>query len=156
MLSARRYFPAMPVIVRRFMLCVLTLTAACQAKEHAASTDSGGAAAVPTGQRHDTSTTRRKILFIGTSLTAGCGLDPDSAYSYMIQRKIDSAGLPFEAVNAGVSGETTADLLQRLDWVLKGDFDVIVIESGANDGLRGVEASAVKANLGEILRRVRA
>src|SRR3954462_5006769 len=147
MLSARRYFPAMPVIVRRFMLCVLTLTAACQAKEHAASTDSGGAAAVPTGQRHDTSTTRRKILFIGTSLTAGYGLDPDSAYSYLIQRKIDSAGLAFETVNAGGSGETTAGLIERLDWLLRGNFDVIVIESGANDGLRGVKPAAVADNL---------
>src|SRR3954471_1316725 len=141
--------------VNAVAVSLLVVIAACQSKDGAlASGDSASKASRPAS--HDTTTTRRKILFAGTSLTAGLGLDPDSAYSYMIQRKIDSAGLPFETVNAGVSGETTAGLLQRLDWLLKGDFDVIVIESGANDGLRGVEASAVKANLGEILRRVRA
>jgi acyl-CoA thioesterase-1 len=134
---------------------LLMAMAACQSTERApASANSASKASRPAS--HDTTTTRRKILFAGTSLTAGLGLDPDSAYSYMIQRKIDSAGLPFETVNAGVSGETTAGLLQRLDWLLKGDFDVIVIESGANDGLRGVEASAIKSNLDEIVRRVHA
>jgi acyl-CoA thioesterase-1 len=100
--------------------------------------------------------TRRKILFAGTSLTAGLGLDRDSAYTYLIQQKIDSAGLPFEAVNAGVSGETTAGLLERLDWLLRGDFDVLVIESGANDGLRAIDAAAIKRNLTEVVRRVKA
>lgn len=98
---------------------------------------------------------RRIILFAGTSLTAGLGLDPDSAYPRLIQRKLDSAGLDFEAVNAGVSGETTAGLLQRLDWLLRGSFDVIVIESGANDGLRGVPVSAIESNLRAIVERVR-
>jgi acyl-CoA thioesterase-1 len=104
----------------------------------------------------DTTTPRRKILFAGTSLTAGLGLDRDSAYSYLIQAKIDSAGLPFETINAGVSGETTAGLLERLDWLLRGDFDVIVIETGANDGLRAIEAAAIRQNLTDIVRRVKA
>ena len=95
-------------------------------------------------------------MFVGTSLTAGYGLGEDSAFSVLIQQKIDSAGLPFETVNAGVSGETTAGLLQRLDWLLKAKFDVMVIESGANDGLRGVEASAIRANLMQTVRRVQA
>jgi acyl-CoA thioesterase-1 len=105
--------------------------------------------------RADTSA-RRKIVFAGTSLTAGLGLDPDSAYPSLIQAKLDSAGLDFEAVNAGVSGETTAGLLQRLDWLLRGQFDVFVIESGANDGLRGVGVEAIEANLRQIIARVRA
>jgi acyl-CoA thioesterase I len=99
--------------------------------------------------------TRHKIIFAGTSLTAGLGLDPDSAYPSLIQQKLDSAGLDIEAVNAGVSGETTAGLLQRLDWLLRGRFDVFVIESGANDGLRGVAVEAIEANLRQIIRRVR-
>lgn len=98
---------------------------------------------------------RGRILFIGTSLTAGLGLEPDSAYPALIQQKLDSAGLPFEAVNAGVSGETTAGLLERLDWLLRGDFDVVVIESGANDGLRGVSARSVKHNLETAIERIR-
>lgn len=110
---------------------------------------------VPQVSTTDT-TARRKIIFAGTSLTAGLGLDPDSAYTSLIQAKLDSAGLDIEAVNAGVSGETTAGLLQRLDWLLRGHFDVFVIESGANDGLRGVAAEAIEANLRQIIRRVRA
>lgn len=92
---------------------------------------------------------------MGTSLTAGYGLDPDSAFSSLIQRKIDSSGLGYETVNAGVSGETTAGLVQRLDWILRGRFDVLVIESGANDGLRGIPVSAIDANLREVVRRAR-
>lgn len=95
------------------------------------------------------------VLFVGTSLTAGLGLNPDSAYSALIQRKIDSAGLPFVVQNAGVSGETTAGLLRRLDWLLRGSFDVVVIESGANDGLRGTPVETVKENLRTILSRIR-
>src|SRR3954468_9767921 len=116
--------------MRKALLFVLLAACAGAPKK---SVDSAVAAAPPS----DTAS-RRKIIFAGTSLTAGLGLDPDSAYPNLIQQKIDSAGLPFESVNGGVSGETTAGLLQRLDWLLRGDFDVIVIETGANDGLRGV------------------
>jgi acyl-CoA thioesterase-1 len=98
---------------------------------------------------------RRTIVFAGTSLTAGLGLDPDSAYPRLLQGRLDSAGFDFESVNAGVSGETTAGLLQRLDWLLRGTFDVFVIESGANDGLRGVAVEAIEQNLRQIIRRVR-
>jgi acyl-CoA thioesterase-1 len=96
------------------------------------------------------------LLFIGTSLTAGLGLNPDSAYPQLIQEKIESAHLPFDVVNAGVSGETTAGLLRRLDWLLKGNFDVVVVETGANDGLRGTPVATVKENLRTILSRIRA
>src|SRR5437879_1888351 len=90
----------------------------------------------------DTSTSetpagRGTILFLGTSLTAGLGLDPDSAYPQQLQRKIDAAHLPYQTVNAGVSGETSAGLLRRLDWILQRPAQVIVVETGANDGLRG-------------------
>src|ERR1041384_952562 len=134
----------------RLVLILSAVVAAC-ASEKPVTRDS----VVHSSVRPDTATARRKILFAGTSLTAGLGLDRDSAYSYLIQRKIDSAGLPFETVNAGVSGETTAGLLQRLDWLLRGRFDFFVIESGANDGLRGVPAEAIEANLRTIIRRVR-
>jgi acyl-CoA thioesterase-1 len=72
----------------------------------------------------------------------------------LIQRKIDSAGLPFEVTNAGVSGETSAGLVDRLDWLLRGKFDLIVVETGANDMLRGVPVSALRANLDTILSRI--
>jgi acyl-CoA thioesterase-1 len=100
-------------------------------------------------------TARRTILFLGTSLTAGLGLDPDSAYPQRIQRKIDAAGLPYQVVNAGVSGETSAGLLRRLDWVLKQPAEVIVVETGANDGLRGLPITATSATIASVLDRIR-
>src|SRR5690348_5393075 len=75
----------------------------------------------------------RTVLFVGTSLTAGLGLNPDSAYPQLVQQKIDSAKLPFEVVNAGVSGETTAGLLRRLDWLMRGNFDVIRSEEHTSE-----------------------
>ena len=96
------------------------------------------------------------MLFVGTSLTAGLGLQPDSAYPMLIQRKIDSAGLPFEVTNAGVSGETSSGLLDRLDWILKGDFSVLVLETGANDGLRGIPVPTLRANLDTAVARIKA
>jgi acyl-CoA thioesterase I len=98
---------------------------------------------------------QRTLLFLGTSLTAGLGLDPDSAYPQHIQRKIDANRLPYQVVNAGVSGETSAGLLRRLDWVLRQPAAVIVVETGANDGLRGLPVSATRATIGQVLSRIR-
>jgi acyl-CoA thioesterase I len=132
-------------------------TGAASAKaSRAPSSDSVRAAtgAVPSAS-HSRAGQAHTVIFVGTSLTAGLGLDPDSAYPQLIQQKIDAAHLPFEVVNAGVSGETTAGLLRRLDWLLRGNFDVIVVESGANDGLRGTPVATVKENLRTILSRIR-
>jgi acyl-CoA thioesterase-1 len=97
---------------------------------------------------------RERVVFLGTSLTAGYGLDdPSQAYPALIQRKIDSAGLPFEVVNAGVSGETSAGALRRIDWVLTQRPAVLVIETGANDGLRGQDVDSVAANIQAIVDR---
>lgn len=96
------------------------------------------------------------MLFVGTSLTAGLGLEPDSAFPMLIQRKIDSAGLRFDVVNAGVSGETSSGLLDRLDWLLRAKFDVMVLETGANDGLRGIPVVALRTNLESALDRIKA
>jgi lysophospholipase L1-like esterase len=79
---------------------------------------------------------RPTVLFLGTSLTAGYGIDPELAYPALIQRRIDSAGLSFQVVNAGVSGETSAGALRRVDWLLEQQpVSVLVIETGANDVL---------------------
>ncbi len=99
---------------------------------------------------------RRTILFVGTSLTAGLGLEPEQAYPAIVQQKVDSARLSYEVVNAGVSGETSSALLRRIDWVLQQPFDVIVIETGANDGLRGVPVETMRANIRQIIAAVRA
>lgn len=95
------------------------------------------------------------VLFLGTSLTAGLGLPPEQAFPAVIQGRIDSAGLPFRAVNAGVSGETSAAALRRIDWLLRQPFEVLVLETGANDMLRGTDLDSTRANLDAIIRRVR-
>jgi acyl-CoA thioesterase-1 len=111
------------------------------------------AAVSPPGTARDSAPT---ILFVGTSLTAGYGLDPDSAYPAIIQRKIDSAGFHHVVRNAGESGETSAGARRRIEWLLRGNESVVVIETGANDGLRGVNPDSTLANLRAILATVRA
>ena len=95
------------------------------------------------------------VLFLGTSLTAGMGLSPEQAYPALIQAMIDSAGLGFRVVNAGVSGETSAGGLRRIDWLLRQPVAVLVVELGANDMLRGQNIAAMRANLQEIIDRTR-
>jgi acyl-CoA thioesterase-1 len=98
---------------------------------------------------------RRSILFLGTSLTAGYGLDPEQAYPALIQKKIDSAGLDFRVINAGVSGETSAGALRRLDWLLQQPVSILVVETGANDGLRGLSPDSLRSNIQAIFDRAR-
>jgi acyl-CoA thioesterase-1 len=99
-----------------------------------------------------------RVLFIGTSLTAGYGLDDPGkdAYPAVIQRMADSAGVKAFVVNAGLSGETSAGALRRVDWLLKETPDVVVIETGANDGLRGLDPDSTAGNLRQIIGRIRA
>jgi acyl-CoA thioesterase-1 len=96
------------------------------------------------------------ILFLGDSLTAGLGVQQEQAYPALIQQKIREKNLPFEVINAGVSGDTTAGGLARLDWVLQKKIDVLVLALGANDGLRGLPVAQMKANLQAIIDRVKA
>ncbi len=100
-------------------------------------------------------TGRGRVLFVGTSLTAGLGLDPSEAYPAIVAAMIDSAGFPFEVVNAGVSGETSSGALRRIDWLLREPVDVVVIETGANDGLRGVPVATLRANIEALVERIR-
>lgn len=95
------------------------------------------------------------VLLIGTSLTAGYGLDAADAWSTHLQQRIDSSGLTFHVVNAGVSGETSADALHRIDWLLsQGVPAVVVVESGANDALRGQPVDSIRANVDAIVTRL--
>jgi acyl-CoA thioesterase I len=98
---------------------------------------------------------RGRVVFLGTSLTAGLGLDPANAYPALIQAKIDSAGLPYTAVNAGVSGETSAGALRRIDWLLQQPVAVLVIETGANDALRGLNVDTMSANIQAVIDHAR-
>lgn len=101
---------------------------------------------------------RKTILFFGDSLTAGLGLDePESAaFPALIQDKINAAGLPYQVMNAGLSGETTSAGLRRVDWIMRQPVDIFVLALGGNDGLRGVPVEVTRANLKGIIDRVRA
>ena len=99
---------------------------------------------------------KKTIVFFGNSLTAGYGLTPDQAFPALIQKKIDSLNLPYQVVNAGVSGETTSGGKTRIDWILQQPVDIFVLELGANDGLRGVELPVIRKNLQDIINSVKA
>ncbi|WP_316736039.1 arylesterase [Pedobacter aquatilis] len=98
----------------------------------------------------------KTILFFGTSLTAGLGLDPTEAYPAIIQQKIDAEKLPYKVINGGLSGETSAAGKSRIDWLLKQKIDVLVLELGANDGLRGLPVAETAKNLQAIIDKVKA
>jgi acyl-CoA thioesterase-1 len=97
-----------------------------------------------------------RIVFLGDSLTAGYGLAKEDAVPSLIQKRLQGAGYPYEVVNAGVSGDTSAGGLSRLDWSLAGDVKILVVELGGNDGLRGLPVSELKRNLTEIITRAQA
>jgi acyl-CoA thioesterase-1 len=103
-----------------------------------------------------TSAVPRRLLFVGTSLTAGLGLEPEEAYPALVARRIDSLGLRYRVDNAGYSGETSAGALRRIDWLVRQPVDVFVLETGANDGLRGLSVDSMRANIQSIIDRVRA
>lgn len=95
------------------------------------------------------------ILFFGNSLTAGYGLDPSQAFPALIQQKIEALKLPYQTLNAGLSGETSAGGLRRIDWLLNRKVDILVLELGANDGLRGIALADTRKNLQEIIARTK-
>ena len=101
-------------------------------------------------------TKKKTIVFFGNSLTAGYGLSPSEAFPALIQKKIDSLGLPYQVINAGVSGETSSGGKTRIDWILREPVDIFVLELGANDGLRGTLLSETKKNLQDIIDKVKA
>ena len=100
-------------------------------------------------------TSKPRIVFLGDSLTAGLGLAAAQSYPSLIEQRLEDHGYDYEVVNAGVSGDTSAGGLRRLDWSLDGDVRVLVLALGANDGLRGLPTSELKKNLSMVLDRAR-
>ena len=98
---------------------------------------------------------RPRVVFLGDSLTAGYGLERAESVPSLIAARLKAEGYDYEVVNAGVSGDTSAGGLSRLEWSTEGDVRVLVVELGANDGLRGLPAAALKRNLDEIIRRAK-
>ena len=98
---------------------------------------------------------KKSILFFGNSLTAGYGLDPELAFPNLIQQKINGENVSFTVINAGLSGETSAGGLSRIDWVMSQPIDIFILELGANDGLRGLPLESTRTNLQGILDKVK-
>jgi acyl-CoA thioesterase-1 len=102
------------------------------------------------------STTPKVILFYGDSLTAGYGLSPEEAFPALVEKKLNKAEKKVKVVNAGLSGETSAGGLSRIDWILRQPVDIFVLELGANDGLRGLPVDQTRKNLQGIIDKVKA
>lgn len=132
------------------LLFSLMIIVSCGNKDKAASAAKKAEAGTATATKEKT------ILFFGNSLTAGYGVEPSQAFPALIQNKIDSMNFPYQVVNAGVSGETSAGGNSRIDWILRQPVDVFVLELGANDGLRGVPVDETKRNLQSIIDKVKA
>ncbi|MBK9016131.1 MAG: arylesterase [Saprospiraceae bacterium] len=135
-------------------LCCLTLFACSQPEQKA---DEAAKSTETTTPAMPDSSKKKTIVFFGNSLTAGYGLENvKSGYVSLIQQRLDSLGLPYHAVNAGLSGETSAGGNDRVDWVIKTPVDIFVLELGGNDALRGIQPEETIKNLGSILDKVKA
>ena len=139
-----------------FLFVVFTAVSACTRSEPAAAHESTGPApprAAPVEQSPQAS--RPRVVFLGDSLTAGLGLPPEQSVPSLIQRRLNEAGYDYEVVNQGVSGDTSAGGVSRLEWSLSGDVRVLVLELGGNDGLRGLPVETMKQNLSQIISRAK-
>jgi acyl-CoA thioesterase-1 len=110
---------------------------------------------VPRRDSRDTTARKVTVLFFGTSLTAGYGLDPSRAFPILIAKKSEAEGVPITAINAGLSGETSAGALRRIEWTLQRPVDIVVLETGGNDALRALDSKALRANLSGIVAKIR-
>lgn len=130
------------------LLAVLGLQACKNERANAPANANGAQEQSAAGQK-------KNIVFFGNSLTAAYQLSPEQGFPALIQQKIDARGLPYACVNAGVSGETTMDGVNRIGWILQQRVDVFVLELGANDALRGLPLKETKKNLQTIIDRVK-
>lgn len=138
-----------------YFLIVFSLLFSCESKE-TRQEETIVEDSVPQGQTVAPEDNRKTILFFGNSLTAGYGVEPEEAFPALIQKKIDSLGLNYRVVNAGLSGETTSSGEGRVDWVLKQKVDIFILELGGNDGLRGIPTEETQRNLQDIIDKVEA
>jgi acyl-CoA thioesterase I len=144
----------------RWLLALACLVGACSSGRSGTDTQTTQKAAPAaispvTPADPDAPPARPRIVAFGDSLTAGLGLVELEAYPAIIQRKVDEAGYKFEVVNAGLSGDTSAGAVRRLDWALEGDVRVLIVAFGGNDGLRGLPVAQMKENLSTIIETAR-
>jgi acyl-CoA thioesterase I len=141
--------------VRVLIIWAALAVAACSSNEPAPARESTPAPPSEVQVRAATAapaSTRPRIVFLGDSLTAGYGLDVEQSVPSLVQKHLDAEGYKYEVVNAGVSGDTSAGGLRRLEWSLDGEVRILVVELGANDGLRGLPVAEMKQNLKTIVQ----
>ncbi|HXB35553.1 MAG TPA: arylesterase [Puia sp.] len=143
----------------RHAICpIIIMLAACHNNNNSSTTppnaDTPAATSATPANPAPDNDTRRTIIFFGNSLTAGYGLDPGQAFPALIGRRLDSLHLSYKVINAGISGETTADGKSRLNWILRQRADIFVLELGGNDGLRGIPVNGTRDNLQSIIDTV--
>jgi acyl-CoA thioesterase-1 len=146
--SARFLFSASLIVLGAAVGCAQERPAADKSPAAPVETSSQASAPAPSGLP--------RIVMLGDSLTAGLGLPPAQAYPAIIQQRLNEEGLKFDVVNAGVSGDTSAGGLRRLDWALDGDVRFLIVALGGNDGLRGLPPSELRQNLSTIVERAQA
>ena len=141
-------------IIRNIALLSFIFTAgACSGGEHPPDLDLRSSRPLKTPEA---TTKRPKIVAFGDSLTAGFGLTERESYPYLLQERLNADGYNYEVVNAGISGDTSMGGLERVDWVLdQEDVEILVLELGANDLLRGVPVSRMRSNLDKIIRKAK-
>ena len=135
----------------KLIVTLILILSGCTDNKKPADTDQNN-----TPKETATVTKKKTIVFFGNSLTAGYGLSPEQAFPANKKKKIDSVGLPYNVINAGVSGETSSGGKTRIDWILREPVDIFILELGANDGLRGTQLSETKKNLQDIIDKVKA
>lgn len=141
---------------RAFLLCAALLPVACSSSESSSGAAGARAPDEPQAPTAPGAASAPRIVVLGDSLTAGLGLAPEEAFPSLLQKRLDAAGLRYEVVNAGVSGDTTAGGLRRLEWSIAGDTRLLIVALGGNDGLRGLPVADTRRNLDEIVTRARA
>ncbi len=142
-------------IIRLSIFLSFLLFLSCQSQNSSEKAPSKAGSEVP--KKEAEKEDKKIIVFFGNSLTAAYGLDPSEGFVALTQKKIDSLGLPYKAINSGLSGETTAGGDNRVDWILdQYDIDVFVLELGGNDGLRGINPDDSYKNLQSIIKKVQA
>jgi acyl-CoA thioesterase I len=139
-------------MIRGIPLVLLLAIVACGPRSEAAH-DERPSSPAPAGGAAPAVDARPQIVVLGDSLTAGLGLPVAAAYPSLLQQRLDAEHLPFQVVNAGVSGDTSAGGLSRVDWALQGDVRILIVALGGNDGLRGLPADELRRNLAQIIER---
>jgi acyl-CoA thioesterase-1 len=143
-------------ITKLGVACIVLLVLSACGPSPARGGDSAAPAGAPAAAPVPQSTpapTRPRIVALGDSLTAGLGLAQEDAYPALLQQRVDREHLNYEVVNAGVSGDTSAGGLSRLDWALDGDVKVLIVALGGNDALRGLPPEELRRNLSTIIER---